>query len=103
MLARNKMYYYWPNNTLSMYVSIIYGFFIFQLVDEQLRLELEALQSALDRDKARKGKKGKKAGKKGRRGGKKSKEKKEKDLTPDRTTESLFEELVTNGMLMNVK
>lgn len=34
-----------------------------------------------------------------RRGGKKSKKKKEKDLTPDRTTESLFEELVTNGII----
>lgn len=34
-----------------------------------------------------------------RRGGKKSKKKKEKDLTPDRTTESLFEELVSNGII----
>lgn len=34
-----------------------------------------------------------------RRGGKKNKKKKEKDLTPDRTTESLFEELVTNGII----
>nr|XP_014288223.1 IQ and AAA domain-containing protein 1 [Halyomorpha halys] len=70
-----------------------------KIVDDQLRAELEALQAALDRDKSRKSKKGKKAGKKGRRGGKKSKKKKEKDLTPDRTTESLFEELVTNGII----
>lgn len=34
-----------------------------------------------------------------RRGGKKNKKKKEKDLTPDRTTESLFEELVANGII----
>lgn len=34
-----------------------------------------------------------------RRGGKKNKKKKEKDLTPDRTTESLFEELVSNGII----
>ncbi|KAF6203130.1 hypothetical protein GE061_003545 [Apolygus lucorum] len=71
-----------------------------KIVDEQLRAELEALQAALDRDRARKGKKAKKAAKKkGRRGGKKGKKKKEKDLTPDRTTESLFEELVTNGII----
>lgn len=36
---------------------------------------------------------------KARRGGKKNKKKKEKDLTPDRTTESLFEELVSNGII----
>lgn len=58
------------------------------------------LQAALDRDRAKKGKKGKKGSKKkGRRGGKKGKKKKEKDLTPDRTLESLFEELVTNGII----
>lgn len=50
-------------------------------------------------DRGFKGKKPKKASKKSRRGGKKSKKKKEKDLTPDRTTESLFEELVANGII----
>lgn len=30
---------------------------------------------------------------------KKGKKKKEKDLTPDRTTQSLFEELVANGII----
>ncbi|XP_024085747.1 IQ and AAA domain-containing protein 1 [Cimex lectularius] len=71
-----------------------------KIVDDQLRAELEALQAALDRDRARKGKKAKKAAKKkSRRGGKKGKKKKEKDLTPDRTTESLFEELVTHGII----
>ncbi|XP_034250065.1 dynein regulatory complex protein 11 [Thrips palmi] len=69
-------------------------------VDHMLRQELERLQAALDRDRARKGKRGKKASKKkGRRGGKKGKKKKERDLTPDRTLESLFEELVANGII----
>ena len=57
-------------------------------------------QIALDKDRAAKGKKVKKGGKKARRAGKKSKKKKEKDLTPDRTTESLFEELVVNGIIV---
>ncbi|XP_032521307.2 IQ and AAA domain-containing protein 1-like [Danaus plexippus] len=69
------------------------------IVDETMRSELELLQAALDRDRAHKGKKSKKPQKKVRRGGKKNKKKKEKDLTPDRTTESLFEELVTNGII----
>lgn len=59
-----------------------------------------SLQTALDKDRAAKGKKVKKGGKKARRTGKKGKKKKEKDLTPDRTTESLFEELVVNGILV---
>ncbi|XP_073964537.1 dynein regulatory complex protein 11-like [Choristoneura fumiferana] len=69
------------------------------IVDELMRSELEQLQAAFDRDRAHKGKKAKKPQKKARRGGKKSKKKKEKDLTPDRTTESLFEELVSNGII----
>lgn len=69
------------------------------VIDELMRQELDQLQAALDRDRAVKGKKSKKSAKKGRRSGKKSKKKKEKDLTPDRTTESLFEELVTNGII----
>ena len=43
---------------------------------------------------ARKGKR-----KKGTKGSKKGKKKKDKDLTPDRTTESLFEELVMNNVI----
>lgn len=70
-----------------------------KIVDDMMRQELEMLQAALDRDRAQKGKKAKKSSKKARRSGKKSKKKKEKDLTPDRTTESLFEELVTNGII----
>ncbi|XP_050664581.1 IQ and AAA domain-containing protein 1-like [Leptidea sinapis] len=68
-------------------------------VDEMMRGELDLIQAAFDRDRAHKGKKAKKPQKKVRRGGKKNKKKKEKDLTPDRTTESLFEELVTNGII----
>ncbi|KAJ0173492.1 hypothetical protein K1T71_010641 [Dendrolimus kikuchii] len=69
------------------------------IVDEMMRNELELLQAAFDKDRAHKGKKAKKPQKKARRGGKKSKKKKEKDLTPDRSTDSLFEELVTNGII----
>ncbi|XP_056633947.1 dynein regulatory complex protein 11 [Diorhabda sublineata] len=68
-----------------------------KVVDEMMRAELELLQEAFDRDRGHKGKK--KSSKKARRAGKKSKKKKEKDLTPDRTTESLFEELVANGII----
>ena len=45
----------------------------------------------MERDKGKKGKLSKKR-KKGKKGQKKGKKKKDKDLTPDRTTESLFEE-----------
>lgn len=69
-----------------------------KVVDDMMRLELEQLQAALDRDRAVRGKKSKKNNKT-RRSGKKNKKKKEKDLTPDRTTESLFEELVANGII----
>ncbi|XP_034665018.1 dynein regulatory complex protein 11 [Drosophila subobscura] len=61
-------------------------------VDDVMRQEIELLQTAV-------GKKLKKSSKKTRRSGKKNKKKKEKDLTPDRTTESLYEELVTNGII----
>lgn len=70
-----------------------------RVVDDVMRQELELLQAALDRDRATKGKKAKKSSKKARRSGKKGKKKKEKDLTPDRTTESLLEELVLNGVI----
>ncbi|XP_023297854.2 dynein regulatory complex protein 11 [Lucilia cuprina] len=63
-----------------------------KIVDDVMRQELELLQNAT-------GKKAKKSNKKARRSGKKGKKKKEKDLTPDRTTESLYEELVTNGII----
>ena len=52
----------------------------------------------MERDKGKKGKISKKR-KKGKKGSKKGKKKKDKDLTPDRTTESLFEELVMNNVI----
>ncbi|KAM9186033.1 IQ and AAA domain-containing protein 1-like [Dugong dugon] len=63
-------------------------------VDELMRQELKNLRLAVDREegrplKAPKKKPGKKAGKK----------KKEKDLTPNRSLESLFEELVIHGLV----
>lgn len=82
-------------------------------VDELMRQELKNLKLAVDREKGKgkKGKKGKKSGKKsgkkkkkkksGKKSGKKGKKgKKEKDLTPDRTMESLYEELVREGILI---
>ncbi|XP_031776762.1 dynein regulatory complex protein 11 [Nasonia vitripennis] len=69
------------------------------VVDQALRADIEALQAALDRDKGYKGKRAKKAQKRVRRSGKKNKRKKEKDLTPDRTTESLFQELLQQGII----
>lgn len=65
--------------------------------DEQARSELERLRSAYDRDRGRKSKgkrkTARKATKKAKRG------RKEKDLTPDRTLESLVEELVQVGII----
>nr|XP_012420844.1 PREDICTED: IQ and AAA domain-containing protein 1-like [Odobenus rosmarus divergens] len=63
-------------------------------VDELMRQELKTLRLAVDREEGRplkqpKKKTGKKAGKK----------KKEKDLTPNRSVDSLFEELVVFGFL----
>ncbi|XP_070157654.1 dynein regulatory complex protein 11-like [Polyergus mexicanus] len=69
------------------------------IVDQAMRGDIEALQTALDRDKGFKGKRAKKPQKRVRRSGKKNKRKKEKDLTPDRTTESLFEELLIQGII----
>ncbi|XP_023330690.1 IQ and AAA domain-containing protein 1 isoform X2 [Eurytemora carolleeae] len=69
-----------------------------RVVDAIMREELEILKAAVERDKGKKGKLSKKR-KKGKKGQKKGKKKKDKDLTPDRTTESLFEELVMNGII----
>ncbi|EZA60539.1 IQ and AAA domain-containing protein [Ooceraea biroi] len=68
------------------------------VVDQAMREDIEALQTALDRDRGVKGKRAKPQ-KRVRRSGKKNKKKKEKDLTPDRTLESLFEELVAEGII----
>ncbi|XP_050535374.1 dynein regulatory complex protein 11 [Daktulosphaira vitifoliae] len=69
-----------------------------KIVDVQLRAELEVLQNALDKDNAIRIKRAKKQ-KKLKRSSKKAKKKRDKDLTPDRTLESLFEELVMNGII----
>ncbi|XP_063003630.1 IQ and AAA domain-containing protein 1-like [Elgaria multicarinata webbii] len=65
-------------------------------VDELMREELQHLRLAVDLEetKAAKPHKGKKSGKKkGKKG------KKEKDLTPERTIDSLYEELVLQGII----
>nr|XP_045223903.1 dynein regulatory complex protein 11 isoform X4 [Macaca fascicularis] len=70
-------------------------------VDELMRQELKNLKLAVDRERehpARVGKKKKKKGKKGKK--KEKKTKKDKDLTADRTIESLYKELVEEGLLI---
>ncbi|XP_031236038.1 IQ and AAA domain-containing protein 1-like isoform X2 [Mastomys coucha] len=63
-------------------------------VDELMRQELKNLRLAVDREETRPLKSLKK------KGGKKSgKKKKEKDLTPERSVDSLFEELVVVGLI----
>ncbi|XP_040087762.1 dynein regulatory complex protein 11 isoform X1 [Oryx dammah] len=69
-------------------------------VDELMRQELKNLKLAVNREKELPAKKGKKKGgkkktkKKGRKG------KKDRDLTVDRTIESLYKELVEEGLLI---
>lgn len=70
-------------------------------VDELMRQELKNLKIAVDRDKSTK-KKGKKDGKK-KKAKKGKKKKKGKDLTANRTIDSLFEELVNEGLLIQPK
>ena len=53
----------------------------------------------MERDKGKKGKISKKRKRVKKKASKKGKKKKDKDLTPDRTTESLYEELVLNGII----
>uniref|UniRef100_A0A8C5PLA7 IQ motif containing with AAA domain 1 n=1 Tax=Leptobrachium leishanense TaxID=445787 RepID=A0A8C5PLA7_9ANUR len=74
-------------------------------IDELMRQELQNLKMAVDKEKnkKKKGGKGGKKKKKGKKSGKKKKKKKEKDLTPDRTIDSLYEELVTEGLLIKPK
>ncbi|KAM4602204.1 dynein regulatory complex protein 11 [Polymixia lowei] len=77
-------------------------------VDELMRQELKNLKVAVDRDKAKKRKKTKKGNKKKKKSKKisKKKKKKERDLTADRTIESLYEQLILEGFLirpMNIK
>ncbi|KAF6114246.1 IQ motif containing with AAA domain 1 [Phyllostomus discolor] len=72
-------------------------------VDELMRQELKNLKLAVNREKElpargkkKKGGKNKKKGKKGRKG----KREKDGDLTADRTIESLYKELVEEGLLV---
>ncbi|XP_030658981.1 dynein regulatory complex protein 11 isoform X6 [Nomascus leucogenys] len=71
-------------------------------VDELMRQELKNLKLAVDRERERPVKAGKKKDKKkGKKGKKKEKKaKKDKDLTADRTIESLYKELVEEGLLI---
>uniref|UniRef100_A0A8D2DQ51 IQ motif containing with AAA domain 1 n=1 Tax=Sciurus vulgaris TaxID=55149 RepID=A0A8D2DQ51_SCIVU len=72
-------------------------------VDELMRQELKNLKLAVNKEMElpiKAGKKGKKKGRKGRRG---KKGKKDKDLTADRTIESLFKELVEEGLLIQAQ
>lgn len=68
-------------------------------VDVIMREELDLLKIAVERDKGKKGKISKKRKRTKKKQSKKGKKKKDKDLTPDRTTESLYEELVLNGII----
>ncbi|XP_075862192.1 dynein regulatory complex protein 11 isoform X2 [Microcebus murinus] len=68
-------------------------------VDELMRQELKNLKLAVNREREFPGKPGKKKDKKNK--GKKGKKgKKDKDLTADRTIESLYRELVEEGLLI---
>uniref|UniRef100_A0A8C0T2I2 IQ motif containing with AAA domain 1 n=1 Tax=Canis lupus familiaris TaxID=9615 RepID=A0A8C0T2I2_CANLF len=70
-------------------------------VDELMRQELKNLKLAVNREKEYPVKVGKKKGKKKGKKGKKGKRgKKDKDLTADRTIESLYKELVEEGLLI---
>ncbi|XP_037017403.2 dynein regulatory complex protein 11 isoform X2 [Artibeus jamaicensis] len=75
-------------------------------VDELMRQELKNLKLAVNREKElpakgkkKKGGKNKKKGKKGRKGRKE----KDRDLTADRTIESLYKELVEEGLLVQAR
>ncbi|XP_029789416.1 dynein regulatory complex protein 11 isoform X1 [Suricata suricatta] len=67
-------------------------------VDELMRQELKNLKLAVNREKEQPLKAGKKKGDKKKNKG--TKGKKDKDLTPDRTLESLYTELVEEGLLI---
>lgn len=73
------------------------------VVDEKMRLELEKLKTALQKDSKKKPKKKSKEKKKGKKEkkGKAKKGKKEKDLTPDRSLQSLVEELVSQNIIVS--
>lgn len=72
--------------------------------DQEMRVLFQNLKDMVEAEKAakqgKKGKKKKKAKKKGKKGKKEKKGKKKKDPTADRSIESLFAELVSNGILV---
>ncbi|XP_007939812.1 dynein regulatory complex protein 11 [Orycteropus afer afer] len=68
-------------------------------VDELMRQELKNLKLAVDREKELPAKAGRKRGKKKKKG-KKGKKGKDKDLTANRSIESLYKELVEEGLLV---
>ncbi|KAM6151890.1 dynein regulatory complex protein 11 [Erethizon dorsatum] len=70
-------------------------------VDALMRQELKNLKLAVNKERELPGKEGRKKGKKKGKKGKKGKRgKKDKDLTADRTIESLYKELVEEGLLI---
>uniref|UniRef100_A0A8C2RXQ1 ATPase AAA-type core domain-containing protein n=1 Tax=Capra hircus TaxID=9925 RepID=A0A8C2RXQ1_CAPHI len=69
-------------------------------VDELMRQELKNLKLAVSREKELPARKGKKKGGKKKNKKKGRKGKKDKDLTVDRTIESLYKELVEEGLLI---
>ncbi|XP_030344318.1 dynein regulatory complex protein 11 isoform X3 [Strigops habroptila] len=71
-------------------------------VDELMQQKLENLKLAVDGEKSTKPKKGKKSDKKKTTTRKKISEL-EEDLTPDRTIDSLYKELVEEGLLIKAK
>ncbi|XP_021254470.1 IQ and AAA domain-containing protein 1 isoform X2 [Numida meleagris] len=71
-------------------------------VDELMQQKLENLKLAVDGEKSSKKKKGRKSEKKKKTGKKKIPEL-EEDLTPDRTIDSLYRELVEKGVLIKAK
>ncbi|XP_071603183.1 dynein regulatory complex protein 11 isoform X1 [Heliangelus exortis] len=75
-------------------------------VGELMQKKLENLRLAVDgekTDKPKKGSKGQKGSKSKKAKGKKKISQLEEDLTPDRTIDSLYEELVKEGLLMKAK
>ncbi|XP_062434797.1 dynein regulatory complex protein 11 [Rhea pennata] len=72
-------------------------------VDELMRQELKNLKLVVDKEKSDEQKKGKKSEKKKGKTGKKKKSRIDKDLTPNRTIDSLYKELAEQGLLIKAK
>ncbi|XP_063197359.1 dynein regulatory complex protein 11 isoform X2 [Chroicocephalus ridibundus] len=72
-------------------------------VDELMQQKLENLKLAVDGEKSNKQKKGRKSEKKKKTTTRKKISEMEEDLTPDRTIDSLYKELVEEGLLIKAK